>query len=133
MAARVGRQWESARKEVEGAKRFWPEVVRGSLVARQRVFRGEDVAAARKFNVKLRQTTVGTAAAAAGRSSSDSGAAGGASVQGRGEMKFEVGSTGRSSEDGGEGDRGLDGEMGGELLEGLVRRMWVGGEVGAGE
>lgn len=126
MAARVGRQWESARKEVEGAKRFWPEAVRGSLVARQRVFRGEDVSAGRKFNVKLRHP-VGVG------SSLGSDSSAGGSVQGRGRIRFEVGSNGRSSEDGGEGGVGPDEDIGGELLDGLVRRMWIGGEVSAGE
>ena len=112
MAARVGRQWEFARREVEGGKRFWPETVRGSVVESRR---GDE--AGRKQRAKVK-TVVGSQ---------------GSQETARGRVRFEVG--GRSFEDGsanGSGD-GEEEAMGDDVLEGLVRRMWVSGEVAAGE
>ena len=121
MAARVARQWESARKEVEGGKRFWPEAVRGGLVGRRK--RGERADAPGRKPFAKPKSTIGS-------QGSD-----GASVQGRGRIRFEVGSSGRSYEDeeAGDGVEGSSREMSHDVLEGLVRRMWISGEVGAGE
>ena len=120
MAARVGRQWEKARKEVEGSKRFAPEVVQGPLLARHTDKKGDDDVS-KKHHMKARSVT----------GSHGSGDA--RSLQGRGRIRFDVGSSGKHSFEEERAGEETARETDHESLESLLRRMWVSGEVEVGE
>lgn len=171
MAARVARQWESGRKEVSGLKKFWPEIVRGRLLAgggtsasangyhggyaRRDKLRAKKLTGAEARGVRIRPKNLAAAAAAAaekekerererererdsaGQESSPeavgpppaSGPGSGTGAS-RGRVRFEVG---RGFEDVAAEDReDKDGDgdgAGAEDVEGLLRRMWVGGDM----
>lgn len=144
MAARVSRQWETARKEVEGATtRYHPEIVRGSMVARQKVWRGETTdlsAAQRKVGLKLRypssstsyshstqsRSSMATAATSSSAASlSVKGSRGGGSGSGSGSIGGGSGGGSHGSES------GLStGTTGGSVQGGSQRRIRF--EVGGG-
>ena len=149
MAVRVTRQWETSRMEVAGVKRFWPEVVRGRIIRQER--KGPEKSQRGERHKGRPATPDDLQVTAAGNRSqtrhhqehqqlthtSETTLSSG--IEGRGRVRFEVG--GRSFEEangsgltGGTGstDTEEDPTMTEEEIDGLLRRMWVGGEVLSG-
>ena len=148
MVARVSRQWEHARREVLGVKRFWPDLVRSGVVERMerrgvlppksKSSKGGLEAQARVSNVKSK---VGLAPSPAPAEEPSTTSVGSQQFEGRGRVRFEVGRSSIAaksfesapSEDGGDSDGGEVGAMENGDIVGLLRRMWMSGEVAGGD
>ncbi|KAL6714354.1 hypothetical protein ACLMJK_007777 [Lecanora helva] len=107
MAARLGRQYQQAGSEYCNARRYYPDLVveKGGLAKKVagRKVKGDKEKGA-KTSATATTTPVGSSGAGA-----------------RGRVSFEVGSAGKSTEDGAGEEVGVVG------VEGLLRRMWCQG------
>ena len=123
MEARQARQWTQARVECANARRFYPDLLAGSLKRQgvQRKLDGRKLDGQKKLDGKKLpdrhrgksvKTPVGSSEA----------------VQGRGRVRFEVGKGSPESVEEHEEDGPVE-----EGVEGLLRRMWVHGETSGGE
>lgn len=127
MEARQARQWTQARVECANAKRFYPNLLAGSLKKKtvqnalherkpdgQKKPDGKKVLDGGQRGAKSVKTPVGSSE--------------GSTAQGRGRVRFEMGKGSPESVEEHEDDGTADGGV-----EGLLRRMWEHGETSGGE
>ena len=123
MEARQARQWTQARFECANARRFYPDMLAGSLKKQvvQSKLDGRKLDGQKKLDGKKMPD------GHRGKGVKTPVENGGETAQGRGRVRFEVGKGSPESVDEHE-----DGEVDGGV-EGLLRRMWVQGDNSGGE
>lgn len=124
MEARQARQWTQARVECASARRFYPDLLAGSL-KRQRVQSKLD---GRRLDEQKKLDGKKVPEGHRGKSVKTPTGSSGDTAQGRGRVRFEVGKGSPESVE----EREEDGIMD-EGVEGLLRRMWVQGDTSGGE
>ncbi|KAF6230895.1 hypothetical protein HO173_011011 [Letharia columbiana] len=124
MEARQARQWTQARVECANAKRFYPDLLAGSL-KQQAVQSKLD---GRKFDGQKKLDGKKAPDGHKGKSVKTPVGNSGEAAHGRGRVRFEVGKGSPELVEEHEEDGPMD-----EGVEGLLRRMWVQGETSGGE
>lgn len=124
MEARQARQWTQARVECANAKRFYPDLLARSL--KKPVVQSKLEGRRLDWQKKLDGKKVPDEHR--GKSVKTSAGSTGDAAQGRGRVRFEVGKGSPESLEEHEEDGIID-----DGVEGLLRRMWLHGEISGGE